>query len=111
MKGGERVNIEYKTPGHWREKLETVIGMSKKEVLEKFANWQSDKKTCIRCKENEYKYKDFCDVHLICEEAENGLSNVKSNLLRKEPCRSSWSIQVYPFKITPKRLSMDKHRR
>jgi len=46
---------------HWREKLGVKIGMTKEEALEKFLEWQVNKKTCQRC-EGE-KYIDYCPIH------------------------------------------------
>jgi len=104
--------MEYrKTPEYWRKKLNIIPGMSKQEALEKFLDWQKDKKTCIRCEENEYKYKDFCDLYLICKEVENGIPNGQLSNHGEKSCRGSWGIQTNTFKITPKRLSVDKYRR
>ena len=52
---------------HWREVLGITVGMSRSEALEKFQEWQANKKTCARC-EGE-KYFNPCPVHLICEAA------------------------------------------
>lgn len=53
----------------WREKLGIEIGMTKDQALEKFIDWQQNKKTCQRCEGD--KYVDYCPIHLICEEAQN----------------------------------------
>jgi len=53
---------------HWQEKLNITFGMTKEEALEKFRAWQENKKTCQNC-EGEGLI-PFCDIHLICKEAE-----------------------------------------
>jgi hypothetical protein len=53
---------------NWRERLGFEIGMPKEEAFEKFREWRSTKKTCQRCEGETYI--DFCEIHLICEEAD-----------------------------------------
>lgn len=52
---------------YWRLKLGIEIGMSKRQALEKFLEWQEGKRTCQRCEGEEYF--DYCPVRLICKEA------------------------------------------
>ena len=53
---------------YWREKLGVNIGMTRADALEKFLEWRSGKKTCLRC--NETDLSPYCPLNLICQEAE-----------------------------------------
>jgi hypothetical protein len=53
------------------------FGMSKEQALEKFIDWQQNKKTCQRC-EGE-KYVQYCPIHLICKEAQDVNGNAQGN--------------------------------
>ena len=92
---------------HWREKLGIEIGMSKEEGLSKFKEWQGTKKICQRCSEDLFKYREYCPVRLICEEAENGIEG-RSAVLRKESRASSRSVEVNALRTTPKRTPLDQ---
>jgi hypothetical protein len=51
----------------WKEKLGIEPGMSKEQALQKFLEWQSDKKTCQRCVGEQYV--SYCPIYLVCKEA------------------------------------------
>lgn len=53
--------------GNWQMELEVHYGMDREEALEKFRVWREKKKTCLRCECE--KYVEYCEIHLICEEA------------------------------------------
>jgi hypothetical protein len=61
----------------WQEKLGIHYGMEKEEALEKFREWRERMKTCRRC-EGE-KLVDYCEIHLICEEADNEQRNAEGD--------------------------------
>lgn len=54
----------HETIPYWQEKLGIEFGMARKEALEKFFDWQEDKKTCQRCEGEEYF--NLCPVRFIC---------------------------------------------
>ncbi len=53
----------------WRIKLGIELGMPKEEALDCFVAWREKQRTCQHCEGN--KYIEFCDIHLICKEADN----------------------------------------
>jgi hypothetical protein len=53
---------------HWQERLNIPFGLTKEEALGRVRDWREAKETCQRCEEKDYN--QFCDINLICKEAE-----------------------------------------
>jgi len=90
----------------WQEKLGIAYDMSKEEALKKFREWQGQKKTCQRCQEKEFQYRDYCPIKLICEEAESGKPKDRPIILRKESRRSIRDLKIDSLRTSPKRSAL-----
>lgn len=94
----------------WQQRLDVHFGTLKEQVFEKFKEWQGKKKTCQRCQEELFQYRQYCPIQFICQEAENGSSEDRPTILRKESSGSPRNLKVKSLRTTPKRCSVGQHR-